>query len=172
MDYDGVVGILHNSHGKATALDVNHPHAPLPLLFLVHEYMARGKYFYRPIPDLEVTEANGWQDWMVEMGVVNEKRDGTFTFKRDAPPNSQGAPVPPTKRSSALQASSAATAGPSSDTRNMIIPPTADLIEELMAYQHTMPSWRACQMETMGWEGTAEENTKKYVENIGVESAE
>jgi hypothetical protein len=52
------------------------------------------------------------------------------------------------------------------------MPPTAELVEELMAYQHTMPSWKAWQREIMGWEGTAEENAKKYVENIGVDSVE
>jgi hypothetical protein len=52
------------------------------------------------------------------------------------------------------------------------MPPTAELVEELMAYQHTMPSWKAWQREIMCWEGTAEENAKKYVENIGVDSVE
>ena len=50
------------------------------------------------------------------------------------------------------------------------MPPTPALIEDLLAYQCTTPSWKAWQRETMGWEGTAEDNMKKYVENIGIES--
>ena len=118
------------------------------------------------MPDLEVT--NGWQDWLVDKGVVSENPDGAFTFKRDAP--TSRAPAAPTTQSSCLQASST-TAGPSG-SRTVIMPPTADLVEELMAYQRTMPSWKAWEKETMGWEGTAEENKKKYVENIGVDSVE
>jgi hypothetical protein len=52
------------------------------------------------------------------------------------------------------------------------MPPTADLVEELLAYQRTMPSCKGRQQESVGWEGTAEEDIKKYVENVGVEPAE
>jgi hypothetical protein len=44
-----------------------------------------------------------------------------------------------------------------------------DLVEELMTYQRTMPSWKAWERETVGWKGMAEENIKMY---IGVDSAE
>jgi len=52
------------------------------------------------------------------------------------------------------------------------MPPTADLIEKLKVFQHTLPSWKAWEKETRSWEGTAEENTQKYIENIGVQLAE
>ena len=151
---------LRDFHGKAIALDINDRCAPLPLLFLVHEYMARGRNFYQPTADLEVDD--GWQKWLVKDGLVNEKSDGTFTFNRDPP-----------RRSARLQTSSILArpiAGPS-DPQAVIKPPTADLVEELLAFQRTMPSWKAWQRETMSWEGTAEENAKKYVENIGVEES-
>ena len=93
---------------------------------------------------------------MVDEGVVNENPDGTFTFEHDAPTCPPAAP----------------TAAEPSGPRFTIMPPIADLVKELLAYQHTMPSWKAMQREAMGWEGMAEENTKKYVENIGVKSAE
>jgi hypothetical protein len=68
-------------HGKAIALDVKDKHAPLPILFLVHEYMVRGRNFYQPTP---VEIGNSWQDWIVNDGVVND--DGqSFSFKCDAP---------------------------------------------------------------------------------------
>jgi hypothetical protein len=41
--------------------------------------------------------------------------------------------------------------------------PIADLVEELMTYQHTMPSWKTCQRKAMGWEGIAEENMKNML---------
>ena len=49
-------------HGKAIGLDIEDIRAPLPLLFLAHEYMARGKNFHQPTLDVEVT--SGWQEWM------------------------------------------------------------------------------------------------------------
>jgi hypothetical protein len=69
-------------HGKAIALDVKDKHAPLPILFLVHEYMVRGRNFYQPTP---VEIGNSWQDWIVNDGVVNEGDGQSFSFKRDAP---------------------------------------------------------------------------------------
>jgi hypothetical protein len=61
-----------------------------------------------------------------------------------------------------------AIAGPSC-SRTVIVPPMTDLVEELMTYQRTMPSWKAWERETVGWKGMAEENIKMY---IGVDSAE
>ncbi len=151
-------------HGKAIALDVDHQRAPLPLLFLVHEYKVRGKNPFQPTGDLRLEVTDGWQEWLVQDGVVNEKDDGTFTFNRDAP-TSGPAPGPYMR----LQTSST-TAGPSG-SQTSIMPPAADLVEELLAFQRTMPSWKGWQKEGMGWERTAEENTKKYVENIGVEES-
>jgi hypothetical protein len=142
-------------HGKAIALDVNDQHAPLPLLFPVHEHRARGRNFLQPTFEVELT--NRWQTWLVEGGVVNEWDDGTVTFNRDAPI---------TGGSGRLQTSSTAAGPESPGSRIVIIPPTDDLVKELLAFQHTMPSWTAWQREAMGQEGTGEENA----ENIGVES--
>ena len=96
-------------------------------------------------------------------GVVNEKGNGSFMFNREAPTSGPTAGQPLN-----VQTSSPTTQVPGS--RNVIAPPTADLIEELVAFQRTMPSWKACQREVMGWGGTAKENMKKYVGNIGVDS--
>jgi hypothetical protein len=110
------------------------------------------KKFYRRTPDVEVT--NEWQEWIVNDGVVNETDHGKFTFNRYAPTSG-----PPARRSRDLQALS--TTAPPSNSRTVVMPPTADLVEELMAYQRTTPSWRAWEWEVMGWEGTAKENVKK-----------
>jgi len=125
--------------------------------------MVRGRNFYQPNSDVELT--GRWQDWIVNDGVVDEKDDGSFTFNRLAPPSGL-----PASQSTNLQAPPT-TALPSG-SRTVIMPPTPELIEELMAFQRTMPSWKACQMENMDWEGTADENIKKYVENVGVESTD
>lgn len=167
MYYDscGVNPHLNEFHGKAIGLDIEDIRAPLPLLCLVHEYMARGRNFYQPTPDVEVT--GGWQEWMISEGVVNENDDGSFSFNREAPTSG-----PPADQSLNVEKSPATQVASTSGSRAMIMPPTDDLIKELMAVQRTMPSWKASQKDAMGWEGTAEENMKKYVENIGVESAE
>jgi hypothetical protein len=130
--------------------------------------MVRGRNFYRPMPSLEVT--NEWQEWIIKKGVVHEEGDRTFTFNGDTP-NPPPDPTPdPSRRSKHLQASST-TAG-LSRSRTAIMPHTDDLVKELMAFQRTMLSWKAWEREVTSWEGTAEENPKKTVENIGVELAE
>jgi len=113
---------------------------------------------------VEVTD--NFQDWIINDGVLSVNDDGqSFSFWRDAPARgSRGL-------SGAFQAP-LSTVSPStapSGSQTSISPPTADLVEELLAYQRTMPIWKAWQKESMGWEGTAEENTKKYVENVGVD---
>jgi hypothetical protein len=155
---------LQQFHGKAIAVDIKDNHAPLPLLFLAHEYMVHGRNFYQPTPNLKVT--NDFQDWVINEGMVNEGDGQSFSFKRKAPTSG------PAGQSLNVQMSPTTQVASASGSRIVIMPPTADLVEELVAYQHTMPSWKMCQREAMGWEGTAEENMKKYVENIGVESAE
>jgi len=161
VHYDsyGLTDHLAPLHGKAIALDINDKRAPIPTLFLVHEYMVRGRNFYQPKTSVEVTD--NFQDWIINDGVLSVNDDGqSFSFRRDTPARgSRG-------RSRAFQAPlSTAPSG----SRTFISPPTAGLVEELLAYQRTMPSWKAWQKESMGWEGTAEENTKKYVENVGVD---
>jgi len=58
---------------------------------------------------------------------------------------------------------------PPSGSQSLITPPGPDLVQTLMAFQRTMPSWKAWQRETMSWEGTADENIERYVENVGLE---
>ena len=46
-----------------------------------------------------------------------------------------------------------------------------NVIAEILAATRAMPSWNACMMEGMSWDGTADENTQKYISNIGVEES-
>jgi hypothetical protein len=143
---------LEQFHGKAIALDVKDMWAPLPLLFLVHEYRVRGKNFYQPTSNVDVT--SDWQEWMVIDGVVNEKDDGSFMFNRKAP--TLGLPAGSQSLNSQVPSASG--------SQTVIKPPTADLVKELMACQRGMPSWkvlRSLRREAMDWEETAEENMKK-----------
>jgi hypothetical protein len=99
--------------------------------------LVRGKNFYQPTLSLDV--ATGWQDWMIDMGVVNENPNGTFTFKRDSNAPTSRAPAARIRRSSRLQASAAA--GPSR-AQTVSQPFTAGLIEESTVSRRTPRSWR------------------------------
>lgn len=82
------------------------------------------------MPIVEVT--NGWQDWIINDGVVSEGNDGSFTFKCAAP--ASGSPVG--QQPMTLQTLPATA---SSGSQIYIAPPTSDLIEELLAAQHALP---------------------------------
>ncbi|KAH9957160.1 hypothetical protein BJV74DRAFT_920650 [Russula compacta] len=110
------------------------------------------------MPNLEVTGA--WQDWIVNDDLVSEGDDGSFIFKRKAPTSDLKSGPPPTRKSTNLPAPRTAAPAPHSGARIRIMSSTADLAAELMAVQRTLPSWKSAQMESMDWEGTAEENIK------------
>jgi hypothetical protein len=42
-----------------------------------------------------------------------------------------------------------------------------DVVAEILAATRAMPSWKACELDNMSWDGTAEENTKKYLDKSG-----
>ena len=50
------------------------------------------------------------------------------------------------------------------------MPLNADVIDDILAATYASASWKACQMEGTSWAGTGEENIKKYVSSIGVQS--
>ena len=53
------------------------------------------------------------------------------------------------------------------DTRKVAL--NEDVIKEILATTDAMPSWKACEIEGTSWEGTREENIKKYMSTIGIE---
>lgn len=123
-----------------------------------------GEISINQCPNIGVT--NDWQEWLIKDSIVNEKGDGSFHFNRKAPTSG-----PSVSQSLNVQMSPTAQDASTSRTRTVVIqPPTPGVIEELLAFQRTMPSWKAWERESMDWEGTAEENTKKYVENFAMES--
>ena len=57
----------------------------------------------------------------------------------------------------------------SSGTRKLEL--NAGVIADILAATHAMPSWKACKMENTSWSGTADENIRRYVSSIGVETS-
>ena len=43
----------------------------------------------------------------------------------------------------------------------------SDVIAEILATTCSLPTWKACELENASWDDTAEENTKKYLDNSG-----
>jgi hypothetical protein len=88
---------LQPHHGKAVALDIRHPHAPFPSLFIIHEMRVRGYHPFRPtepvIPD-DIT----WQDWISSSGIYDSTsdsiiRDGTGKNHKEVQTSSGGGHV-------------------------------------------------------------------------------
>ena len=47
-----------------------------------------------------------------------------------------------------------------------------NLIAEILAVQRTMPTWKACVIEGTSWDGTAEDNIRRYMSTVGVEDSD
>jgi len=54
-------------------------------------------------------------------------------------------------------------------SKQHVVTMNEDVVNDILAATHAMPSWKACQMEGTTWTGTGEENIKKYVSSIGVQ---
>jgi len=154
---------LQEFHSKAIALDIKDRHAPFPSLFIIHEMRVRGFHPFAHIPDIPDIPSNiAWQDWISLGGVFD---DVTSSFKRNEPSRNSNNSVtaqsqpqfpPPTTN----------TGGTSPGGRTLTL--NEDVISDILAATHAMPSWKACQVEGTSWSGTAEENIETYVSSIGV----
>ena len=148
---------LEEYHGKAIALDMTHRYAPFPSLFIIHEMRVRGFHPFSPTQPTVPNEI-AWQNWISSDGVFD---NATGSFIRDA------SNVPPLQQQPQLQLTAMNAGGPSSGGGTLAL--NADVIADILAATHAMPSWKACQVEGTSWTGTAEENIQKYVSSIGVE---
>jgi len=101
-----------------------------------------------------------WQDWVLSDGVFN---DISSHFKRSRPPRTRPPVLPPQQ----FQATITSASGASSTERTLAL--NADVVAEILAATHAMPSWKACVVEGTSWDGTAEENIQKYVSSIGTD---
>ena len=78
---------------------------------------------------------------MINEGVVNVRDGGMFTFNHEAPTSSL-----PDSQSLKVQTSPTTQVTLTSGSQNVIMP-TANFVQELLAFQRTMPSWKACERE-------------------------
>jgi len=155
---------LQQCHGKAIALDIRDRYAPFPSLFIIHEMRVRGFHPFQPI-EPAMPDDSPWQDWILSHSVFD---NASGSFKRDSPPdngdnddNSFAAQSQPQ-----FQPMTMSTGDTSSGGRRVTL--NADVIADILAATHAMPSWKACQMDGTSWTGTAQENIQKYVSSIGV----
>jgi hypothetical protein len=144
-------------HGKAVALDISDKHAPFPSLLIIHEMRVRGfNPFHNASPDLP--DVITWQDWITTSGVLDGSQSHFHRHSRGLRGSGSAGPlqipsITPINTSG----------GSGSGTRRLEL--TEDIIAEILAVTHAMPSWKECEMgeEETRWVGTAEENTKKYL---------
>ncbi|EJD07263.1 uncharacterized protein FOMMEDRAFT_164286 [Fomitiporia mediterranea MF3/22] len=152
---------LQQFHGKAIALDIRDRYVPFPSLFIIHEERVRGFNPFSPVA-LELPNNPEWQDWILSDGVVNE----SGTFNRNLPPSSStsniASPQPPQ-----FQRSAESVGSTPSGVRRLVL--NDDVIAEILAATHASPSWKACMMEGTTWEGTGDENIRKYMDTVGIE---
>ncbi|KAN0085846.1 hypothetical protein V8E55_006980 [Tylopilus felleus] len=153
-------------HGKAVALEIDDPHAPFPALLIIHEMRVRGFHPFQD-PDLPIPNEIPWQDWLQHYGAISD----SGTFNRTSPPKTTSS-----TSQQELQAQPAmmgmgtsSTASKSGLTRTLT-PLNSNLIAEILAATQASVSWKACVMEETSWDGTAEENIKKYMSDVGVDS--
>ncbi|EJD07262.1 uncharacterized protein FOMMEDRAFT_149776 [Fomitiporia mediterranea MF3/22] len=153
---------LQQFHGKAIALDIRDRYVPFPSLFIIHEERVRGFNPFSPV-DPELPDDPEWQDWILSEGVVNE----SGSFNRDPPPSNSNTNDASSPQSPQLQHTAAGASGRSSGTRRLVL--NDDVIAEILAATHASLSWKACVMEGTSWDGTGEENVRKYMDTVGIE---
>jgi len=184
-------------HGKAIAIDKDDQYAPFPSIFIIHEMRVRGHHPFQPT-QLDLPNDIAWQDWITSDDdlLLDTPNPTNEIFKRDPPRddddenggggngsgggdgggsnggadtddiNNNQRNLP--RRSGRRAGQQGTMAGTSSGTRKLEL--NAGVIADILAATHAMPSWKACQMENTSWSGTADENIRRYVSSIGVET--
>ncbi|KAI0030164.1 hypothetical protein K488DRAFT_54795 [Vararia minispora EC-137] len=158
---------LQRFHGKAIALDIEDQRAPFPALFIFQEHYVRAEHLFVPHVH-DVPDDPPWQDWILNDGVL--RSDGKF--ERARPPLPSAAPnlgistevqesIQRTQRITATNAGGTSRPGYTTLVMN------EDVVAEILAATRALPTWKACMLEGTSWTGTAEENTKKYLDIVG-----
>ena len=158
---------LEQFHGKAVKLDSGHRHSPLPILFLIQEMRTRGFYpwctdrpIHRPLSTTYTVDDIG-RGGVADLGGASVNDTGGM----DEPDGSGGA------------ASSCGEPGepPSTGINQQYLTfgnPFQDpeLLESMRREWEQLPNWKSANIEGLTWEGTAEENARKYIDLVGVSS--
>ncbi|KAH9166430.1 hypothetical protein EDB89DRAFT_2101415 [Lactarius sanguifluus] len=143
---------LEQFHGKAIALDIRAHYAPFASLFVIHEWRVRGFNPFQPIITPTIPAQILWQDWIMSSGLLDEN----LGFKRDGSPSDDNI-------------FHTSTSGVHTSTGEVTLDSelSNDVVAKILAATHAQPSWKACELENAGWNGTADENMKKYLDITG-----
>ena len=159
---------LEEFHGKSVVLDANHSHSPFPAPFLIQEMRTRGFHPWctdRPIPHPRSTTytlddsrggvANlvGGSDTGVDFGESGGmgRPGGT-----GGAASSSGEPP-----STGINQQYLVLGNPFQDP---------ELLESMRREWQQLSNWKSANVEGLTWEGTAEENARKYIDLVGVSS--
>ena len=134
----------------------NHPYAPFPATFLIHEQRVRGYWpFAQPIPIQSIPVPK--QNW-----IISNAQDVSTGGE-----NTTGAgPSSVLMKKEGSGDSEQMICDQPSDT--VIFKLDAETIEKILFATRNSESWKACVREGTSWEGTAEENIAKYKDNVTI----
>lgn len=156
---------LQKLHGKLIALDMNLRHAPFPSIFLIHEARVRASHPFAP-NTYTLPSDIPWQDWITTEGVFDES---TGRFKTERPPVPPGGDASSFDVPTLFQLPFGNTPGSASQAEGNTVSLALDqnAINDILAATRASLSWKTCQIEGTSWDGTTEENIKKYKEIMG-----
>ena len=148
-------------HGKAIALDIGNKHAPFPLSFIIHKMPVHSFYpFSNIVPDISTDNVFPWQDW-ITTGNIWDNNNNMFCNGSSGTSSSATLPLPQSLSMTPMGG------GPStSGTCHLEL--NEQVIADILAATRSMPSWKACEVEGMGWTGTTEENIQKYLSTVSI----
>ncbi|KAI0293777.1 hypothetical protein BC826DRAFT_368939 [Russula brevipes] len=158
---------LEQFHGKAVVLDANHHHSPFPAPFLIQEMRTRGFHPWctdRPIPHPASTTYTLGNN---RVGGVANLGGGSHTGVVSGGSDGMGRPG----GSGGAASSSGEPSSTGINQQYLVLGnPFQDpeLLESMRRQWQQLPNWKSATVEGLTWEGTAEENARKYADLVGV----
>jgi hypothetical protein len=168
---------LEQFHGKMVALDPNHDHSPFPAPFLIQEMRTRGFHPWctdRPIPrPLSPTYTlvdDGEGGGVAGFGGGGDIGVGFGGSGSMAGPGRSGGMVGLGGSGGAASYSSGLPSTEINQQYLVLSNPFQDpeLLESMRHQWQRLPNWKSATVEELTWEGTAEENARKYVNLVGI----
>jgi len=159
--------VLEQFHGKAVVLDANHHHSPFPAPFLIQEMRTRGFYPWctdRPIPNSRSTTytlGNNRGGGVENLGGGSDTDVGLGGGGGMGRPGGSGGAASSSSEppSTGINQQYLALGNPFQDP---------ELLESMRRQWQQLPNWKSATVEGLTWEGTAEENARKYADLVGV----